>query len=1529
MDFDNDLLESILDIIEENETKLLVWGIVDVYQTKDEIEQIIDEVSYNWPNKSNLTEINKDIFLLFNELISRNLLFEITENEKNYYRSRMSETVRLLYHLRQMFPKHEKGDEWQNAPTLVSDYRFIRRPRSSPKRSETVLNAMNEINLSTKSSLLKEALDFFLTRNRIEEFKLAKFQVDSTKAIIKSFESNFQSGVLITAGTGSGKTLGFYISALAKIASNLIEIGAKNWTQCIAIYPRTELLKDQFSEIYNEARRLDTYLKSKSSRKIIIGPLFGKVPKNSWTLLNEEFDTPWDKKGNDFICPYLKCPSHGCEGDLLWLLMDIKNNKEKLTCSNCSREIDDDEMILTRDSMIKNPPDILFTTTEMLNQNLSEVKYRKLFGIVLNKLKPQMILLDEVHTYNSSHGAQVAFLIRRLKELIKAKMTFVGLSATLIDGGRFFSRLINIDEHWINLISPKPSEFDTKGSEYLIALKGDPISKSAILSTTIQTNMLLSRMLDSYNSPKSKGFYGQKIFVFTDDMDVTNRLYHQILDSEGRNDFGNEVAGKIPLAQLREPNYSESRKKSGQNWFVPKIIQENLNLKKRVTRVSSQDPGLEKDTDIVVATASLEVGVDDPNVGAVIQHKTPRNIASFLQRKGRGGRSKYMRPWTSVVLSDYGRDRLSYQSYDLLFNPELKIQPIPLESRFIQHVQGVYVLLDYIASILFIRDYTINWSNEKVDVWRDLSFPTKDKKIIERQNLIKNCLIKILSDEDELELFKNFLKKSLDINDEEVVSVLWEHPRPLLTTVIPTAIRRLETNWGIGINQEEEFYVENSPLPEFAPSTLFGELNLPEVSLQLPHENDDNKKDLRKMPILQALNSFAPGKVSRRFGNKKSSDRHWLVPIEENSLSVNLDKQFTTEFLGKWKSVINNKIIEIPIYRPFHIFLTMPQKGITDTSNAFLKWQSNFVNYSGVNIKIPKNTKISSIIKNIETFTNGEQSPIDLRRFSTESHAEIKYKTKDPISKIFTFEKNNNFCGIGFNILVDAIKFKIELPIKELIKNIINDKELLKVIRTSRFFFCVKEELSMPNINNPFLREWLGNVYYTMLIIEALSSKSNLEEANNKIVKGLNTLSFEDLLKNLFQSHFIEKNDENQDEEFNEDKKVDKLRLEIENKLKDENVIHQLSKVAQVLWMDINDDWYQWLEDKYTSTIATATFCAIESLCRDIDTEELILDILPNYNMETRNLDKDFIEREFIISEISPGGLGIIENFINLYSEDPRSFFSSIHSFFFENDSELNDFQLRKVLKELSSSQNNELKISVETFRDFISIHKKEEDIKTIKKNLRNSNYILFHGFVTSLSNRILRPGSSFDTDYLLSKVLDDWDNYEKMLNVEIDSKVISFLNRKNINIDTAVSNLGFSSPSDNIENWRFNVLQSLLWSRGSIIRNQHLEKYSPYQKFVDPERLLFSNLVSQNKAHLNVNIEEDWKQEAIKELETKGQVLLKFNEADKNLIQIFLNFITVNPIQNDYLSVYARLVSIIKIQNSYEVTCEIAEVLQ
>ena len=51
--FNDDLIESILDHIEDYESKLLVWGIVDVYQTQSEIENII----YSVVNRLDLNEL--------------------------------------------------------------------------------------------------------------------------------------------------------------------------------------------------------------------------------------------------------------------------------------------------------------------------------------------------------------------------------------------------------------------------------------------------------------------------------------------------------------------------------------------------------------------------------------------------------------------------------------------------------------------------------------------------------------------------------------------------------------------------------------------------------------------------------------------------------------------------------------------------------------------------------------------------------------------------------------------------------------------------------------------------------------------------------------------------------------------------------------------------------------------------------------------------------------------------------------------------------------------------------------------------------------------------------------------------------------------------------------------------------------------------------------------------------------------------------------------------------------------------------
>ena len=50
---------------------------------------------------------------------------------------------------------------------------------------------------------------------------------------------------MVGAGTGSGKTLAFYLPALSWIGSLC---DATRWTKAVAIYPRKELLKDQFAQ---------------------------------------------------------------------------------------------------------------------------------------------------------------------------------------------------------------------------------------------------------------------------------------------------------------------------------------------------------------------------------------------------------------------------------------------------------------------------------------------------------------------------------------------------------------------------------------------------------------------------------------------------------------------------------------------------------------------------------------------------------------------------------------------------------------------------------------------------------------------------------------------------------------------------------------------------------------------------------------------------------------------------------------------------------------------------------------------------------------------------------------------------------------------------------------------------------------------------------------------------------------------------------------------------------------------------------
>ena len=98
-------LSSALDEIEQRESRLLVWGIVDSHFEHDELVALLDPVVDRALNEG-YDEFSRAEEVI-DELLGRKLLAEVeSKSGDTAYRSRMAETARLLLRLRQLFPKH-------------------------------------------------------------------------------------------------------------------------------------------------------------------------------------------------------------------------------------------------------------------------------------------------------------------------------------------------------------------------------------------------------------------------------------------------------------------------------------------------------------------------------------------------------------------------------------------------------------------------------------------------------------------------------------------------------------------------------------------------------------------------------------------------------------------------------------------------------------------------------------------------------------------------------------------------------------------------------------------------------------------------------------------------------------------------------------------------------------------------------------------------------------------------------------------------------------------------------------------------------------------------------------------------------------------------------------------------------------------------------------------------------------------------------------------------------------------------------
>lgn len=1582
------VVEKALDALEQREARVLVWGLVDSALADDEVHDVLRKVL----EREDLQEIQsssdytiEDTKDLVRRLTSLGLLFEVPQRQlksQRRWRTRMAEGIRLLSRLRQLMPKHEGPVKWVTAPTLVADYRLLWRPRKYPKRNLGMSEVSDELEQVIENPETQKALRHWLGKAR-PDWKLSRFQLEATARILKSLKDPIPCATLVSAGTGSGKTLAFYMPALSWLAGQKMALPNVKGVQVLAIYPRNELLKDQLSEVYEQARKFDDLLSQQGSRPISVGVLYGDTPNNLKSIRYS-----W-KTG---VCPFFRCPKPGCSQTMVVTQADTESGLERLTCSACGHHVDDDTLRLTRESMQKNPPDILFTSVEMLNQRMADSNMRHLFGLGPQRTcTPSLVLLDEVHVYSGTYGAQVGHLLRRWNHLAGRKARFVGLSATITEGERYFGALVGLSERVVKEIKPRPEDLESEGAEYLVALRGDPVSQAALLSTSIQALMLGSRLLDTRAQfdQRTRPFGGWRAFAFTDQMDATNRLFVDLLDAEGRNANGSTNNWRHPhggLARLRSMDALNFRRyEAGQDWRMPALNGHDLSTKHKVGRTTAYDTGVAVDTEIVVATAALEVGYDDDAVGLVLQHKAPRDLAQFLQRKGRAGRTRHMRPWTIMVLSDYGRDRLAYQSYETFFDPELPARDLPMGNRYVQRMQAAYALIDYLG-IKTQKGFP------KGSIWQDLSgppalhlnisqrmreelkrlvgtkaFPIDEQEAKKLENAVyqvvrtakhalatssarkrlayylrirylKKLLAAFINQPEEVESFTQHLMYAMGLRREVVDALLWKHPRPILLEVVPTALRRIERNWEANGESEADYRTGN-PLPEFVPATLFSDLCLPEVRIDRPRADRDSF-----LAVQQAIGEMAPGKVSKRY-----DDALWLGMDEdqlqeaclggksEHDVDAEISVWYDLDTTGSFYEETDGRIDTRLAFRPRTLKLRPPPGGpnqhsalVKQTSNARIVWSSQvFARRTGREFYPPKGkVGIVDLISTVFAHTHTAQCPATVRRYAVGSRAELRtggslaaaIGEKPRIN--FRFVHEGKPAGVGFEIDVDALRFELNIPRHPHKEIELGDGPTLRALRTARYFWELRYGDVLQSIEpNMFVRNWMGDIFLTGVMQHCLGTGEDLLSGLDHVSSHPDHLKAESILDVLFQSP--QASDDGNDQS-DEGRSPDALRQTLIDTIKRPDVIAALRSIGAHLVEEIGPSWDPWLLRVIKDTLAAAVLEAIQTCCPQVDTDDLVVDVRSG---PTESGDPEVGHRMWI-TEANPGGNGLIEQVIDALAIDPVGFYRQIEGALDASEFEIIDSQLRDFIHRIGDTKPEwELLRAVHAVRNSESTTQAHEAITEVRKQLVAIGHSVFHGYVAALANRLLRPGTPNEFDSFLADFIREWTRLESHYRVEIDARVICALFSEDRRIDSAFGDAGVDLPPEAQRGvWRFSILMGVIWARGHALRSNALPLRQRYER-IDPvttERLLLRRWLTPEEVPVDA-LKADWRIEVHEALKVRGRACIRVPKNKRVLDSVVQELITT-PIQLEYLNVYCRLAHVHRSVDAIVLMVELVE---
>ena len=219
---------------------------------------------------------------------------------------------------------------------------------------------------------------------------------------------------LITTGTGSGKTECFLYPIL-DWCLRAHQQGQSDGIKAIVLYPMNALAADQAGRFAEEILRSDLL-----SFDAPVGDGVRRKARVRVGLYTGRMQPGQEDWSGDDAGTYREMQVLMPDG------IDVDGGKRVW------------QAITNREAMQEDPPDILLTNYRMLDFLLMRPKDQRIWRFNTGKTGLlRYLVLDELHTYDGAQGADVACLIRRLKERLeipRGELCVVGTSATIAGG---------------------------------------------------------------------------------------------------------------------------------------------------------------------------------------------------------------------------------------------------------------------------------------------------------------------------------------------------------------------------------------------------------------------------------------------------------------------------------------------------------------------------------------------------------------------------------------------------------------------------------------------------------------------------------------------------------------------------------------------------------------------------------------------------------------------------------------------------------------------------------------------------------------------------------------------------------------------------------------------------------------------------------------------------------------------------------------------------------------------------------------